>query len=105
MPDRGDKGDERRQRMEPSGAPEQWQEQTSLSGPEFGQEVYSPQGDHSPQAVGPDAQPGSGPGDEDSGGKVSPDEALGAYRDQAADRGEPVWGPTDDASRPPAHEG
>ena len=70
-------------RMQEGGDPQQWAEQSSLEGPEFGQQVYGRHGGYSEQ------RPGSTEG---SGERVSEDEALGAYKDQEPDAGEPVWG-------------
>ena len=83
-----DDTDHRGLRARDSANPEQWAEQRSLEGPEFGQQVYSRQGGYSEQ------RPGSTEGE-----RVSEDEALGAYKDQEPDAGEPVWGsPKNEAS-------
>jgi hypothetical protein len=42
MPDRGDDNGRPPPRMRRSGSAEQWQEQRSVHGPEFGQAVYPP---------------------------------------------------------------
>ena len=91
MNDRDD-ADPRDAMAKPTARPEQWQGQASLDGPNFGQQVYGPDGGYSE-----DGSPAVSPGPQ---AKVGADEALGNYEQSWSNDGGPVWGHTGAPERP-----